>query len=108
MVTASPLEACRPAVPTPSLTMLMDLVIEIAPYPAGSRISLSQPALTALSCAYCRDRQGAVGAPQPAASTPRPDTQTRLDAGQAWPPSTSARAVTSTTAVVERGRIPFP
>src|SRR5215469_16874686 len=50
------------------------------PYPAGASTSISPPA-TRLSCAYCNVRQGVAAPPQPAPSTPWPDTQIRF----AWP-----------------------
>src|SRR5476649_1149057 len=41
-------------------------------------MSISPPAATMWSWVYCRLRQGALGAPHPAASVPWPDTQARL------------------------------
>src|ERR1700730_8579832 len=65
-----------PAVPTPSLTMLIALVMVTVPYPAGSSTSIWPPAAVWVS-AKAKVRQGAVTG-QPPASVPLPENQGRF------------------------------
>src|SRR5882757_8162955 len=89
-----------PATPTPSLMMLIALVMVTALNPPGSSTSISPPAAV-LSCAPWKVRHGCVRV-QGLASLPSPDTQVRplsAEAGAACRPSASRDAV-KTDAVI--------
>src|SRR5262249_21197456 len=87
----NPPDTSTPASPTPSLMMLMPLVIVTAPYPPGSRTVIS-PAVSVLSCARWKVRHG-VGRLQSLASLPADETNGRANwasAGVTCRPSASS------------------
>src|SRR5882757_4744918 len=75
VMASAPDAALTPAVPTPSLTMLIDLVMVIGPKPPGSSTSISPPAVVWVM-AKAKVRHGCVRVQAPL-SVPVPDTQVR-------------------------------
>src|SRR5271154_7231129 len=60
-------------------------------------MSISPLAATMLSWVYCSERHGFVGAPQPGASVPWPDTQARCAVCAVAGETADSRASTATT-----------
>src|SRR5882757_4759855 len=75
VMASAPDAALTPAVPTPSFTMLIDLVMTSGPKPPGSSTSISPPAAVWVM-AKAKVRHGCVRVQAPL-SLPVPDTQVR-------------------------------